>query len=156
MTSQDMQIKHLAEICEGHVARINELSEQVRLLTEQRDAVVAELSEVKEQNSEIMKHAYRSKSYLDNNRAVDAAMGLSCAIEVKQRKTPYADYAIAALRAEGVDSAVGRIMVMMNHQNDVVSKVINILQMHASELRSKSVSAQQDRQLRESKGANHE
>lgn len=65
--------------------------------------LVAENATMKERASDVMKHVYRSKTYLDSNRIVDAIQGLQCAIERKPGKTQSTDSFLAEVRAQGVD-----------------------------------------------------
>lgn len=53
--------------------------------------LAAENATMKECTSDVMRHVYRSKTYLDSNRIVDAIQGLQCAIERKAGKTPATD-----------------------------------------------------------------
>lgn len=50
-------------------------------------------------------------------------------------KTPATDYFLAEVRAQGVDSAINTVIAMMNHQHPVTSKAIDILRVHAYQLR---------------------
>lgn len=65
--------------------------------------LAAENANMKECTSDVMKHVYRSKTYLDSNRIVDAIQGLQCAIERKAGKTPATDAVLAEVRAQGVE-----------------------------------------------------
>ena len=42
---------------------------------------------------------------------------------------------LAEVRAQGVDSAINRVIAMMNHQHPVTSKAIDIMRVHAYQLR---------------------
>ncbi|HHO0374891.1 MULTISPECIES: hypothetical protein [Enterobacter cloacae complex] len=42
---------------------------------------------------------------------------------------------LAEVRAQGVDSAINTVISMMNHQHPVTSKTIDILRVHAYQLR---------------------
>lgn len=68
--------------------------------------LAAENVTVKECASDVMRHVYRSKTYLDSNRVVDAIQGLQCAIERKAGKAPATDAILAEVRAQGVESAM--------------------------------------------------
>lgn len=96
MTSQDMQIKNLAEMCQAHVALINELNEQVRALTNQRDALVAESSQIKAMNDCL---AEELRSYESDGDFEGPDMHLLW----WKREFKATDAAIASLRAEGVE-----------------------------------------------------
>ncbi|EPD5599141.1 hypothetical protein ACVG6Y_002107 [Enterobacter hormaechei] len=50
-------------------------------------------------------------------------------------KTPATDAFLAEVRAQGVDSAINTVISMMNHQHPVTSKTIDILRVHAYQLR---------------------
>lgn len=65
--------------------------------------LAAENAIMKECALDVMKHVYRSKTYLDSNRVVDAIQGLQCAIERKAGKTPATDSFLAEVRAQGVE-----------------------------------------------------
>ncbi|HBB6884824.1 TPA: hypothetical protein ON591_001442 [Citrobacter freundii] len=71
--------------------------------------LAAENATMKERASDVMKHVYRSKTYLDSNRIVDAIQGLQYAIERKPGKTPSTDAFLAEVRASAVDEACLKI-----------------------------------------------
>lgn len=48
---------------------------------------------------------------------------------------PATDAFLAEVRAQGVDSAINTVISMMNHQHPVTSKTIDILRVHAYQLR---------------------
>lgn len=50
-------------------------------------------------------------------------------------ETPATDAFLAEVRAQGVDSAINRVIAMMNHQHPVTSKAIDIMRVHAYQLR---------------------
>lgn len=52
-----------------------------------------------------------------------------------QPETPATDAFLAEVRAQGVDSAINTIILMMNHQHHVTSKAIDILRVHAYQIR---------------------
>lgn len=54
---------------------------------------------------------------------------------LENTKTPANDDFLAEIRAQGVDSAINRVIAMMNHQHPVTSKVIDIMRLHAYQLR---------------------
>lgn len=49
--------------------------------------------------------------------------------------TPATDAFLAEIRAQGVDSAINRVIAMMNHQHPVTSKAIDIMRVHGYQLR---------------------
>ncbi|MDD9238357.1 hypothetical protein PVM11_05460 [Enterobacter roggenkampii] len=49
--------------------------------------------------------------------------------------TPATDAFLAEVRAQGVDSAINTVIAMMNHQHPVTSKAIDILRVHAYQIR---------------------
>ncbi|OQM39284.1 hypothetical protein [Citrobacter braakii] len=71
--------------------------------------LAAESVTVKECASDVMRHVYRSKTYLDSSRVVDAIQGLQCAIERKAGKAPATDAFLAEVRASAVDEACLKI-----------------------------------------------
>ncbi|UWA77090.1 hypothetical protein M5T12_10495 [Enterobacter asburiae] len=50
-------------------------------------------------------------------------------------ETPATDAFLAEVRAQGVDSAINTVIAMMNHQHPVTSKAIDILRVHAYQIR---------------------
>ncbi|MHB7032592.1 hypothetical protein ACYCII_16645 [Enterobacter roggenkampii] len=52
-----------------------------------------------------------------------------------KRETPATDAFMAEVRAQGVDSAINTVIAMMNHQHPVTSKAIDILRVHAYQIR---------------------
>ncbi|EIT7545175.1 hypothetical protein L3E08_003355 [Escherichia coli] len=50
-------------------------------------------------------------------------------------KTPATDAFLAEVRAQGVDSAINTVIAMMNHQHPVTSKAIDIMRVHAYQIR---------------------
>ncbi|HDT5217378.1 TPA: hypothetical protein RCG95_000093 [Enterobacter roggenkampii] len=53
----------------------------------------------------------------------------------KKIKTPATDGFLGEVRAQGVDSAINTVIAMMNHQHPVTSKAIDILRVHAYQIR---------------------
>lgn len=52
-----------------------------------------------------------------------------------KRETPATDAFLAEVRAQGVDSAINTVIAMMNHQHPVTSKAIDIMRVHAYQIR---------------------
>ncbi|WP_431651164.1 hypothetical protein [Enterobacter roggenkampii] len=52
-----------------------------------------------------------------------------------QAPTPTTNAFLAEVRAQGVESAINTVIAMMNHQHPVTSKAIDILRVHAAQLR---------------------
>ncbi|MDZ6793792.1 hypothetical protein U4X54_11605 [Escherichia coli] len=52
-----------------------------------------------------------------------------------QESTPATDAFLAEVRAQGVDSAINTVIAMMNHQHPVTSKAIDIMRVHAYQIR---------------------
>lgn len=50
-------------------------------------------------------------------------------------EVPATDAFLDEVRAQGVDSAINRVIAMMNHQHPVTSKAIDIMRVHAYKLR---------------------
>ncbi|MFH5131581.1 hypothetical protein [Enterobacter cloacae complex sp. 2024EL-00227] len=82
---------------------ISDLVTQLDVQLARSNALAAENAVIKECNTDIMKHVYRSKTYLESSRVVDAIQGLQCAIERKSGKTPATDAFLAEVRASAVD-----------------------------------------------------
>lgn len=53
-------------------------------------------------------------------------------------QTPATDAFLAEVRAQGVDSAIDTVIAMMNHQHPVTSKAIDILRVHAYQIRQEA------------------
>lgn len=53
----------------------------------------------------------------------------------KKLETPATDAFLAEVRAQGVDSAINTVIAMMNHQHPVTSKAIDIMRVHAYQIR---------------------
>lgn len=54
---------------------------------------------------------------------------------MRKLETPATDRIVAGIKADGVESGIKTIMVMLNHQAPGVSDAINVLRVHSSELR---------------------
>lgn len=52
-----------------------------------------------------------------------------------QTEHPATDAFLAEVRAQGVDSAINTVIAMMNHQHPVTSKAIDIMRVHAYQIR---------------------
>lgn len=55
--------------------------------------------------------------------------------EINDIETPATDAFLFEVRAQGVDSAINRVIAMMNHQHPVTSKAIDIMRVHSYQLR---------------------
>ncbi|HAX4801741.1 TPA: ead/Ea22-like family protein [Escherichia coli] len=78
----------------------------------------------------------------DNDNMDDVSLaedfGFNHAIERMRRQipeTPATDAFLAEVRAQGVDSAINTVIAMMNHQHPVTSKAIDIMRVHAYQIR---------------------
>ena len=78
-------------------------------------------------------------SYDADGEQMDALLRLCDAQDsiasLENTKTPATDAFLAEIRAQGVDSAINRVIAMMNHQHPVTSKAIDIMRVHAYQLR---------------------
>ncbi|WP_247752319.1 hypothetical protein [Citrobacter freundii] len=83
--------------------KLTDMAEQLANAESKCRELAAENATMKECTSDVMKHVYRSKTYLDSNRVVDAIQGLQCAIERKAGKTTATDAFLAEVRAQGVE-----------------------------------------------------
>ncbi|EKH1314948.1 hypothetical protein U2U97_002931 [Escherichia coli] len=99
-------ISDLATQLEVQLVRGNEQAVQLTNAESKCRELVAENATMKEVTSDVMKHVYRSKTYLDSNRVVDAIQGLQCAIERKAGKTPATDAFLTEVRAQGVEMVI--------------------------------------------------
>ena len=57
------------------------------------------------------------------------------ALEIIRAEIPATDAFLAEVRAQGVDSAINTVIAMMNHQHPVTSKAIDIMRVHAYQIR---------------------
>lgn len=112
-------ISDLATQLEVQLVRGNVQAEQLANAESNCRELAAENATMKECTSDVMKHVYRSKTYLDSNRVVDAIQGLQCAIERKAGKTPATDAFLAEVRAsarnEGINYAASRLAAAFNN-----------------------------------------
>lgn len=92
-------------------------------------ALVAENAGLKHAMAVTLEHV----SVTDAGQAGVAAMIINDALY--HSETPATDAFLAEVRAQGVDSAINRVIAMMNHQHPVTSKVIDIMRVHAYHLR---------------------
>lgn len=78
-------------------------------------------------------------SYDADGEQMDALLRLCDAQDsiasLENSKTPATDAFLDEVRAQGVDSAINRVIAMMNHQHPVTSKAIDIMRVHAYQLR---------------------
>lgn len=78
-------------------------------------------------------------SYDADGEQMDALLRLCDAQDsiasLDNAKTTATDAFLAEVRAQGVDSAINRVIAMMNHQHPVTSKAIDIMRVHAYQLR---------------------
>ncbi len=58
-----------------------------------------------------------------------------CAIDGRMPQTQVTDAFWDEVRAQGVDSAINTVIAMMNHQHPVTSKAIDIMRVHAYQIR---------------------
>lgn len=97
----------MCDISDNQVAALirdyNSMAVQLANAESKCRELAAESVTVKECASDVMRHVYRSKTYLDSSRVVDAIQGLQCAIERKVGKAPATDAFLAEVRAQGVD-----------------------------------------------------
>lgn len=89
------------------------MSEQLSNAESKCRGLAAENATMKECASYVMKHVYRSKTYLDSNGIVDAIQGLQCAIERKAGKTPATDAVMAEVLVSELDRLAGVAETML-------------------------------------------
>lgn len=82
---------------------------------------------------------YALFSYDADGEQMDALLRLCDAQDsiasLEDVKTPATDAFLAEVRAQGVDSAINTVIAMMNHQHPVTSKAIDIMRVHAYQIR---------------------
>lgn len=108
MKVNERNAQYLVRIFSEMQSQNAELAVQLANAESKCRELAAENVAVKECASDVMRHVYRSKTYLDSNRVVDAIQGIQCAIERKAGKTPATDTFLAEVRASGVDALVER------------------------------------------------
>lgn len=69
-------------------------------------------------------------SWVENETEVIHAV-----LDALKPDTPATDRIVAGIKADGVESGIKTIMMMLNHQAPGVSDAINVLRVHSSELR---------------------
>lgn len=113
------RIDLLIEYAEKLEAEVTGMAVQLANAESKCRELAAESVTVKECASDVMRHVYRSKTYLDSSRVVDAIQGLQCAIERKAGKAPATDAFLAEVRAsarnEGINYAASRLAAAFNH-----------------------------------------
>lgn len=72
---------------------------------------------------------------MDWRGAMEDATELLQTVDSVYAKTPATDAFLAEVRASCVESAINTVIAMMNHQHPVTSKAIDILRVHAAQLR---------------------
>lgn len=157
--SAGVTIDNLEDKCSALAAKINvinelmEVAEQVNKLAQEeteklaheRNTLAAENAGLKAgilQASEDMEahhDDYALFSYDADGEQMDALLRLCDAQDsiasLEDVKTPAADAFLAEVRAQGVDSAINTVIAMMNHQHPVTSKAIDIMRVHAYQIR---------------------
>ncbi|MCU2521153.1 hypothetical protein N8S40_01210 [Enterobacter hormaechei subsp. steigerwaltii] len=103
-------------------------------------ALAAENAGLKAKGRELLGEA--CAVYENLNKMIDPAIGdfidgqtLHEFQFVLDCETPQTDTFLAEVRAQGVDSAINTVITMMNHQHPVTSKAIDIMRVHAYQLR---------------------
>ncbi|MBL7388966.1 hypothetical protein KX927_05390 [Escherichia coli] len=91
-------------------------------------SLAAENAELKDEISNIT--FMRDDDFFGSTQRAQEVMG-----RLVNVKTPETDAFLAEVRAQGVDSAINTVIAMMNHQHPVTSKAIDILRVHAYQLR---------------------
>ena len=120
---------------------ISDLATQLDVQLARSNALASENAVIKECNTDIMKHVYRSKTYLESSRVVDAIQGLQCAIERKSGKTPATDAFLAEVRAQGVEMFAEMYACEAIKDGDVEgwkSNVSNAASEYAAQLRKEA------------------
>lgn len=103
-------------------------------------ALAAENAGLKSKGREVLKEA--AYVYSHYNRMVDHLDGESVDGQtlhefrfVLDCETQATDAFLAEVRAQGVESAINMVIAMMNHQHPVTSKAIDIMRVHAYQIR---------------------
>lgn len=141
MSSEGLTMNQLAEKNAEYVTQVANLTEQVRALTEQRDAVVVEC---------VVKS--RCLGFFASVIKSGEEWTSVCQHEYSEAmKTPATDAAIASLRAEGVE------MLARSFREKAEHATKNLWTGEAIAFEAQASMAEDfARQLRDSKGANHE
>ncbi|WP_313063582.1 hypothetical protein [Atlantibacter hermannii] len=105
---------------------------QLEKLDSERDIVNADNAYLRDRIICLARECDRIK-FTHTNKITDAHQ-----MEAEQElanTTPATDAYLAEVRAQGVDSAINTVIAMMNHQHPVTSKAIDILRVHAYQIR---------------------
>ncbi len=100
-------------------------------ITEQRNELAAENAGLKAAAKETLAH-WAAAEPSEMEQMMDKCMPN---LRIAYCETPATDAFLAEVRAQGVDSAINTVIAMMNHQHPVTSKAIDILRVHAYQIR---------------------
>ncbi|EEW1551317.1 hypothetical protein D9F39_24320 [Escherichia coli] len=130
-------INELMEVAE----QVNKLAqEETEKLAHERNTLAAENAGLKSAHPQPFGHemmkaldAYeKHQDEVPETGMLNAFFILRDSIRVD---TPATDAFLAEVRAQGVDSAINTVIAMMNHQHPVTSKAIDIMRVHAYQIR---------------------
>ncbi|HBC9440278.1 TPA: hypothetical protein KFH99_001634 [Escherichia coli] len=124
---------------------ISDLATQLEVQLVRANALAAESAGLKagilhaSEDMEAHHDDYALFSYDADGEQMDALLRLCDAQDsiasLENAKTPATDVFLAEVRAQGVDSAINTVIAMMNHQHPVTSKAIDIMRVHAYQIR---------------------
>ena len=100
-------------------------------ITEQRNELAAENAGLKAAAKETLAH-WAAAEPSEMEQMMDKCMPN---LRIAYCETPATDAFLAEVRAHGVDSAINTVIAMMNHQHPVTSKAIDIMRVHAYQIR---------------------
>lgn len=110
------------------------------MLADQNAQLAAENVAIREQSEEVYAAGY-NHGHLNTVDGItyagcvkDDFYGLALQV-MAEVETPATDRIVAGIKADGVESGIKTIMVMLNHQAPGVSDAINVLRIYCSKLR---------------------
>ena len=111
-------INELMEVAE----QVNKLAqEETEKLAHERNTLAAENAGLKAVESNMVRNIINDLGDTE--------------FQYEKVQTPATDAFLAEVRAQGVDSAINTVIAMMNHQHPVTSKAIDIMRVHAYQIR---------------------
>ena len=118
---------------------LNQLAERNAVLVTEVEKLRAERDQLAAENVEAKKIISECREYFIAgvmNRIRPTNEGyLHMICDTFADETPATDRIVAGIKADGVESGIKTIMVMLNHQAPGVSDAINVLRIYCSKLR---------------------
>lgn len=132
-TAKDEKLRMINELIDA-AEQVNKLAQEAtERLIQERNALAAENAGLNQKMNKLATWPgieFYSSAWAFSGVDGDTALEFMCDVQ-----TPATDAFLAEVRAQGVDSAINTVIAMMNHQHPVTSKAIDILRVHAAQLR---------------------